>query len=270
MPFLPPVSSRLKERVILALCILASLALLLAGPKPWPLARSVAAFLYGPSRLMGELRRDLVLLRGENDALRQSLMDVAAERSRVQEYRKETERLQAIIGLSASEPETFLPARLLSFPLSFAARNLVRIDRGLNDGVREGMPVVDHNGLVGRVFAVQPAQAEVLLLASKDFSVSCRDTRSRVLGVFKWTPRLGYHVDWIDRGDDVQVGDRFITSGLGNRFRAGYMLGSVTALERDSSSPRLKVFLAPAAGIRSLEDVFVVLPAQRPEAGGGE
>lgn len=250
---------RHRDRAVLIVCLAVSLFLLtIPETLRFTLARALAAAALAPADGAVWLGHHLERLRGENEELRERLMALSDNLGRAEEYRKEAARLRRLLDFRAAESYRFLPAELLSYPLSFRERNLVRLDRGRRDGVRPGMPVVSPRGLIGAVHTVHPYHAEVQLLASRNFAVSCRDMRSRVLGVFKWDPRRGFHVDRVDLGEDVQVGDRFMTSGLGDRFPEGFLLGTVTELRRPPGALRLEIHLAPAVPIQTLEDVFVV------------
>lgn len=267
---------RHRDRALLLACILLSLTLLrLPDGFRFTLARGLGTVVYAPADGAGWLAQHLRRLQGENEALRERLMTLSDEWQRGEEYRREADRLRRLLEFRERESYRFLPAELLSYPLDFRERNLLRIDRGLRDGLEPGMPVVSPEGLVGAVYEVQERQAQVQLLASKDFAVSCRDRRSRVLGVFKWDARDGFYVDRVDLGEDVAVGDLFMTSGLGSRFPEGLLLGRVRSVTDPPGALRSRILLSPAVPLQRLEDVFVVtavapdapgfpLPAQEP------
>ena len=259
---------RQRNRVTLLCCIGASLLLfLIPETKRFEIARSLAGVFYAPSdgavRLAGHLAR----LRGENERLQERVMRLSDELARSEEYKREASSLRRLLEFREMESYRFLPAELLSFPMDARDRDLLRIDRGRDHGVDEGMPVVSPEGLVGTVFDVRAKQSSVRLLRSKDFAVACRDRRSRVLGVFRWDPRRGYHVERVDLGEDVKVGDRLLTSGLGTRFPAGLLLGTVTAVVETPGSLRKDISVAPAAPLHTLQSVFV-LTEVGPQAAG--
>lgn len=256
---LPAVLQRHRDRAVLVACIVAAIVLLgLPGGLRFNLARGLGNVVYAPANgalwLGGHLRR----LQGENEALRERLMTLADEWRRGEEYRREAVRLRRLLEFRDRQSYRFLPAELLSYPVDFRERNLLRIDRGRRDGVREGMPVVGPGGLIGSVFTVHDGSAEVHMLASADCAVSCRDRRSRVLGVLKWDPRRGFSVDRVELGEDVQAGDLFMTSGLGSRFPEGFLVGTVKAVTSPPGSLHQDIRLEPAAPLARLEDVFVV------------
>jgi rod shape-determining protein MreC len=251
---------RYRDRLLLVTLVAISLLLHNMDEElRFELARSLGAVFFAPVNGLVHLGEHVNRLEGENQILRERLMILADDRNRVEEYRKEAGRLRRLLGFRESASYSFLPAELLSFPLRFSDRNTLRIDRGRYDGIKSGMPVVSPEGLIGSVYTVYAKQALVMLLSSKNFAVSCRDRRSRVLGVFKWEPRRGFFVDRVDLGEDVKVGDHFMTSGLGSRFPEGFLLGQVIEVTTPPGALRKQITLAPAAPLQTLEDIFVVM-----------
>lgn len=256
---LPSFFARHRDRGVLLVCVALSITLMrLPADLRFTTARALSAFAYAPADGAVWLAAHLRRLEGENEALRERLMTLSDEWQRGEEYRMEAARLRRLLQFRERESYRFLPAELLSYPLGFRERNLLRIDRGARDGVAVGMPVVSPEGLLGAVFEVHARHAEVQLLASKDFAVSCRDRRSRVLGVFKWDPRKGFYVDRVDLGEDVRRGDLIMTSGLGSRFPEGLLLGRVKAVGEPPGALRREILLEPAVPLHRLEDIFVV------------
>jgi len=268
MPRLPSFFQRYRDRGLLLLLV--ALALVLRSSSEelrFQSVRRVAALFYAPSNSLVRLGNYLSQWGGENDRLAERLMSQAQQWESVQELRRENERLRSMLGFSSGEAYRFLPAQLLSFPVGIRERDTVRIDQGREQGVEPGMPVVCFEGLVGRVESADANGADVLLLRNKNFALGARDLRSRVLGVFKWDPRRGFHIDRVDPAEDVQVGDRFVTSGGGSEFPAGFLLGTVTQVRHRPGGLRLDVSLRTAAPLSRLENVFVVT-AIGEQAGG--
>ena len=250
---------RYRDRGLLLLCVVLALVLHTSSEDfRFELARRVALVFYAPADGLAWLGHALGQWGYENEDLRSRIQDQEHQWKQILELRRENDRLRALLGFAGSKTYRFLPAELLSYPLSFRQRNLIRIDKGSADGVEVGMPVVSSQGLVGRVEMTESYRSQVLLLSSKSFTLGSRDLRSRVLGAFKWNPRLGFHVDRVDPGEDVQVGYRFVTSGLGSAFPGGFLLGTVREVRHTPGALRMEILIRPAASLSSLEELFVV------------
>jgi len=250
---------RYRDRALLLLCVALSFLLRSSSENfRFELARRAASVFYAPSDGLTWLGHKLGQWGFENERLREELRSQQYQWTQIQEVRRENDRLRELLGFSRSESYRFLPTELLSYPLAFQERNLVGIDKGSDDGVEIGMPVVSFHGLVGRIAFVEANRSRVLLLGSKDFTLGARDLRSRVLGAFKWNPRQGFHLDRVDPGEDVQVGDRFVTSGLASEFPGGFLLGTVREIRHYPGALRMEILIRPAASMNRLENLFVV------------
>jgi rod shape-determining protein MreC len=137
----------------------------------------------------------------------------------------------------------------------------VEIDRGSDDGVAVGEPVVSAGGLVGSVSAVSGHLATVTLLDDPSFTVGVRDVRSGVVGA-----ALGQgagntlEVEDINVGADVHRGDYMVTSGLSlEHFPAGIPVGTVESVDAPSGALQLVASLKPFASLANLQFVKVLL-----------
>ncbi|MDH3557772.1 MAG: rod shape-determining protein MreC, partial [Deltaproteobacteria bacterium] len=146
----------------------------------------------------------------------------------------------------------------------------ILIDKGRSDGVTQDMAVVSAEGLMGRVIGVSSHHAKVLLILDANSAVDALIQRSRVRGVL-----VGLGVDlcllkYVQRNEDVQVGDQVISSGMGGVFPKGLLLGTVQEVVRGSSGLFQRVEVKPAANFNRLEEVMVVIqpPPEEPSLTG--
>ena len=101
------------------------------------------------------------------------------------------------------------------------------INKGRKDGLVRGMPVLQPDGLVGRLEKTSDHYAQVILLNDPGFAVDCLSQRSRVRGVLTGHPDGFCQVKYVARTEDIQTGDIMITSGLDQLFPKGIILGRV-------------------------------------------
>jgi rod shape-determining protein MreC len=144
----------------------------------------------------------------------------------------------------------------------------VTIDAGSRDGVRADLAVVGADGLVGRVVAVSPWTADVLVLGAANLAVAVRVGEAGTLGAVGTTdgPRSGTTLDLrlVERGD-AAVGDVITTLGSpgGRPFPAGLRVGTVAALDRTAGTLVPRASVAPAVDSRRLDVVGVLVDAPR-------
>jgi rod shape-determining protein MreC len=73
-------------------------------------------------------------------------------------------------------------------------------------------------------------------------------------------------VEYVQRTDEVEVGDLLVTSGVGRRFPKGIPVGTVTQVVRRDFGIYQQVFATPAVDFSRLEEVLIVTGGQPDEA----
>ncbi|MDH3214902.1 MAG: rod shape-determining protein MreC [Candidatus Krumholzibacteria bacterium] len=266
MPVLDLLFRKHREKTTLALLILLSLTLL-ALPKPAKIrfAQSTVNVVFSPAQRFVNYLQGLGGLRKENARLRRMVTSLMLERERLTQFRVERERLRR---MAAFKEEQFLKL----VPCEVIGRNLDRfqtiliVDKGSADSLRARMPVLSHQGYVGRVANVFEHSAWVQLISSRNSPVSCIDKRSRVVGVLEWRDHSYFELNNVSVVEDVQVGDTLITSGFGGVAPKGFPVAVVTKVIPDIDGLSLRVDAKSHIEFRSLEEVFVVteeIPWQR-------
>lgn len=193
----------------------------------------------------------------ENDRLQAENRRLAAELNNVEEIRLANERLRRLLEFRDSFALPALPAQVVAVDASSWFRTVV-IDKGNTDGVREGMPVVVAEGVVGRVIRSAPNESRVLLLTDASSAVASLVQRNRTRGVVRGQGDV-LTLDFALRQKDIEVGDRIITSGTGGVFPKGLVIGEVTRTAREQYGLFQTVTVSPAVDFARLEEVLVLL-----------
>ncbi len=108
----------------------------------------------------------------------------------------------------------------------------VIINRGEKDGVYEGQPVINEQGVVGQVVSVARTTSRVLLLSDANHSIPVIDTRNGVRAIASGTGVINeLAINNIPRNVDIKEGDLLVTSGLGGKFPSGYPVAKVVKYE---------------------------------------
>jgi rod shape-determining protein MreC len=168
------------------------------------------------------------------------------------------ERLRRFLNFKENIPNPTLPAELIGEDASSWFRTIT-INKGRIDGVEKGMVVVAAAGLVGHVINTSRDVSKVLLITDYNSSVDaiCQDSRGR--GIVQGKGRDLCDLKYVSRRDEVSLGSRVITSGLGGRFQKGLLIGTVTRVEKKPHGVFQDVEVTPAVEFRKLEEIFVVL-----------
>lgn len=214
-----------------------------------------------PSRAGKALREDAVTrnqLAEDNRRLRSQMLVLGARNARLQAAAAENERLRGMLAGAERGRLDVQLARILDVDMDPTRQRLV-LDAGRNAGVRVGQPVIDAGGLMGQVIATTPLTATVLLLTDPDHAVPAIVARTGVRVVVHGTGRSDVlQLADVPLSADVRAGDQLLTSGLGRLFPAGFVVGTVGALEADDSRAFLQGPVVPAAQMDRGRDVLLL------------
>jgi rod shape-determining protein MreC len=173
-------------------------------------------------------------LKAENDKLR---MDNIYFRNQL----ATAEHAHALTVFQAQIPSKTIAARVIGNS-TVATAKAVFIDRGSTSGIEQGMAVVTPEGIVGKVIAVYPLVAQVLLVTDPTFKVGIESQKNHVHGILDCG--LGHCVvEQVQDEDKLDTGEWFYTSGEDRVFPRGFPVGTVT-----SSQPA-----APGQGMRDVK-----------------
>jgi len=112
--------------------------------------------------------------------------------------------------------------------------------------------------LIGRVVEIFEDQATVQLLTDPTNRVAARVVRNRQMGIVKYQVRRGMILDNFPVQGDIRAGDEIRSSGLGGRYPAGLVVGTVVAVQRFEEDPFCIIQLEPAASFNSLEELYIL------------
>ncbi len=216
----------------------------------------------------------LVGVRQENAWLRRRVRELEARHDRTADLESQNARLQALLDLRESMPGQAVAARVTGADLAGLFRTAT-LSKGQRDGVVKGMAVVAPQGVVGQVVATSPNAARVLLLEDHSSGVDAIVQRSRARGIVEGGSSVGCVLKYVKRREDLQVGDRVVTSGLDGIFPKGLPIGEITALVPGDRGLFQSAEVLPAVDFSKLEEVLVVaasaveLPPVPPRAPSG-
>lgn len=209
-------------------------------------------------------------LRAERDRLRS---EVATNEVRDADYDRLASLLElnGALGLEDKAPKT--GRVIFQSPTVWYAT--IRVDKGSDDGVRVGHPVINEQALIGRVTAVFGGSAQVTLITDTTTKVPARAGPRGEFGIVE-PSSAGNPNDLVmtftQPNARVNVGDRVVTRGtepedrLTSLYPVGLPIGRVTRIENEGTDTQ-EIHLRPFADMRSL-DFVQILTRPRGEDGG--
>jgi rod shape-determining protein MreC len=199
-------------------------------------------------------------LREQNVAYREEIDRLQAEMVGLRELELENQDLRNLLGLrQQAPPGEMIAVRVVARdPLPFA--QVLVIDGGTEQGLREDLPVLTWRGLVGRVIEVQPTSARVLLVTDANSSISGRiqNPDSRATGVIRGRNDQWLLMQYLPQQEQVETGDLVITSGLGGVFPAGLPIGKIAQVRRRDQDLFQEALVEPVARLAHLERLYVL------------
>jgi len=200
--------------------------------------------------------------KSENERLRKRIQALEVERQRLLEAEATNRKLQQLLDFRVQLPGKPVTASIIANSASNWFQGCI-LDKGSADGVHKDMAVVTPLGVVGKVVSVTGRSAKVILLTDANSGIDVMVQRSRSRGIVSGSLDSGTVLKYMKRSEDVQVGDRLITSGLDGVFPKGLMAGTVIKVNKQSLGLFQSIEVLPAVQSALVEEVFVV-------GGGGE
>lgn len=202
--------------------------------------------------------RDVASLRQRNAELENKVSSLETQIVQLQQQLREAQIADALLGFARGRPENeYIAGSVIGRdPIPFL--RYVQIDKGSDDGVRRGMPVVTQQGLIGRIDAVTAGAARVLLITDAGAAVNVRLQATQTDAMLTGSVTGELNLEMIPQNIVVKPGDLVLTSGLGGSFPADIVVGQVASVRKRETDLFQTASIQPAANLGSLHAVLVI------------
>lgn len=202
--------------------------------------------------------RGTARLAQDNEALRRQAVEQAKLVQQTQQLLVENAQLRDLLALRKRVDVPTISVQSVQETRDAFTRRLV-IDRGSQDNVRPGHPVIDAIGVVGQVTRAFPFTAEVTLLTDRDMSVPVQVLRNGLRGVAFGGQTPGtLDLRFMAANADIVKGDQLVTSGLDGVYPPGMPVATVDKIERVAGDQFARIVLLPSAGVQSNRHLLVL------------
>lgn len=203
-------------------------------------------------------------LRRENAYLKTQMLVLQGRLQKFAAVAAENSRLRGLMNSTIVVDGRILVGEIVGIdPDPF--RHVVLLNKGTQDGIYIGQPVLDANGIMGQVIEVGAVTSRVLLVSDSQSAVPVLVNRNGVRGIAAGFGALDkLKILYVPPSVDVREGDLLVTSGLGHRFPAGYPVAQVIKVNRQASGDFAEISARPLAALdRSSHLLFLFSrPAQ--------
>lgn len=196
----------------------------------------------------------------ENTHLRAEQLLLKAQLQKFISLQSENQRLRALLQSSSQIDGQVVVTQILAVSANPYVRQIV-LARGSHGGTFVGQPVLDATGVLGQVIQVNPLTSQVLLITDPQSAIPVQDSVSGVRGIVvgngssNQLSMINMPITTI-----IKPGDLLVTSGLGQRFPAGYPVGKVESVERKPGEAFAAIMVTPSAEINRSRLVLLVKP----------
>lgn len=259
--------TRSLQTVVLSLVVIGLIVLALGGyltpVSRFILAPAVSAQTWISTRFQAiqnylDAPQDLARLRQRNLELESEISRLQAEVIELNQQISEARVLEALVDFARVNPENqYVAAEVIGRDVS-PFLQYIFINRGSDDGLRRGMPVVTQQGLVGRVAAVTANAARVQLITDAGSSVNVRLEPSRAQATVLGDVTGELSLDLIPQTAQVNNGDLVLTSGLGGNFPPNIIVGQVTSVRSRDNDLFQRASVQPVEDFTDIEIVLVI------------
>ena len=195
----------------------------------------------------------------ENKQLRMQQAANAQTLQRGQQLFTENAHLRRLLGAAEQLPVKSLMSEILYDARDVFTRKIV-LDRGAQNGVVIGQPVIDDTGVVGQITRVFPFTSEATLLTDKDQAIPVQVLRSGLRSVAYGRGQSGVlDLKFMAANADIQKGDKLVTSGIDGVYPAGLAVASVTQVESKSNDAFARIVCQPTAGVDRNKQLLILL-----------
>ncbi len=205
----------------------------------------------------------------ENIKLKEKLSSTEVQLQNARQATEENERLKGLLNLKQQTGYDQIAAHVIARDSSVWF-NTVTLDRGSSAGVGLNMPVVTAGGIVGRVIAISPWTAQVMMVTDEKAAAGAIVGQlggSGALGSVRGTGDSGLvEMRYVSGLQKVEVGDTILTTGQDGIYPAGLNVGQVVEVKHGTATQPHQIFIRPGANLDQLKEVAILLyhAPQRP------
>jgi len=200
----------------------------------------------------------LVNVRQENSELRTTADKLKIENSRYRELLSTHFRLQELLQFKQATDHPVLAVQVIGLDPTGWFKSVI-INKGKKAGLELNMPVVNAEGVIGRIVSCSPNYAKVLLVIDQNSAVDCLVQRSRDRGMVIGLSTESCKLNYVVKSSDVVIGDIVVTSGLAGVFPKGIPVGEIFNVEDVSGNLFKNIDIRPAVDFSKVEEVLVIL-----------
>ncbi len=194
-------------------------------------------------------------LKRENDQLRNQLLQY-------QEGYLEGLRLQKLLTLKDQSNYVSMTARVIGIDQKSLIKTIL-INKGTSHGIRNGLPVMNDQGVLGRIIETSWHVSRVLLISDGNSNIDALVQGTRVQGMLQGSGTMRCILKYIAKTEEVKKGDLVVSAGMTEIFPKGLLLGTVIRADKKDSGLFQRIEVVPAVDFTRLEEVLILMVTEK-------
>ncbi len=197
----------------------------------------------------GNLTEENTLLKLEN----QELLNQNIE---LEKLRKENKDLRIALGLSIGKEFNLEIVQIITKEIS---NDYLIVNKGFNHGIRVGSPVItEAKVLVGKISELYENISKIELLSSKNNSFDIEIFKKNIYSLAKGNGNLKITLDLVPKEENIEIGDKVISSVIGGNFPEGLLIGEIQDIKKSDTAAFQQAEVKPGFNIKDLNNLFII------------
>ncbi len=195
-------------------------------------------------------------LNEENKALIARNQELLSENIQLEQFKKENELLRIALGLGLEKEFELVLAQVIAKDVG---KDYLVINKGFQHGMEFGFPVITESKvLIGKIIETYENFSKIELLTAENSSFDIEIFKKEIYSLAKGGGNFKIILDLILKEENIEIGDKVITSALGGNFPKDLLVGEIQSIEKSDVAAFQQAQVRPDFEIRDLKDVFII------------
>ena len=202
---------------------------------------------------------DLQQINEENQSLKEQVAELTLENNMLMQERYELQELRDLYNLDSDYSDLNKIAANVIGKDTGNWFNMFIIDKGSSDGIKVDMNVIAGGGLVGIVTKTGPVRSIIDDMSNVSAMILKNSDLCYVRGDLEMMSEGTLQLNQLrDQNDEVESGDKVVTSYASAKYHKGILIGYVNELAVDSNNLTKSGSITPAVDFEHLSTVLVI------------
>lgn len=201
----------------------------------------------------------------ENERLSEQLNNLIVENAQLRLLEEENKILRENLRFFAENEQSYVMSHVIarSESIDITERsNSIIIDKGQRDGVKNGLAVINGQGIIiGKVVETKDRTAKIYLTNNPECKLAATILNNdRTQGITEGELGLTTRMKFIPQNQELRVGEVVVTSGLEEAIPRGLIIGKVMSIQQESNELWQSALIEPLIDMDELLIVSVLIP----------